>query len=69
MNALFKAYEDCVLGKAKKAAVSKSAIERSKIKGERLFIDISSPYTISMGSKKHWLQVLEDSTDHAWSYF
>ena len=55
----------CALGKAKNARVS---IKRSKIKGKRLFIDISSPSTISLGNKKHWLLVLKDNTNYAWSH-
>ena len=43
LNYTFKAHEDHALEKAKKAGEMKSAIEISKIKGERLFIDIHSP--------------------------
>ena len=58
-----------MLGKIKKAALTKLPVERSKIKGKRLFIDFSSPSTVNMGSKKHWMLVLQDSTNHTWSYF
>ena len=51
------------------SGVSMSAVERSKIEGEKLFIDISSSSTMSMGGKKHWLLVLEDSSIYALSYF
>ena len=43
--------------------------EHSKIEAEWLFLDTSSPSTLSMGGDKHCLLVLEDSTDCAWSYF
>ena len=33
------------------------------------FIDIISPSTTRMGSRKPWLLVVEDSTHYAWSYF
>ena len=39
------------------------------VKKKRLFIDISSPSTASIVSKKHWLLVVEDSTDYSLSYF
>ena len=45
------------------------AVAWSKIKGESLYIDISLPYTASLGGKKHWLLVIDDSTDHALSCF
>ena len=57
------------MGKAKKAGMSKLPVKTLKIKGKKFFIDISYPSTISMGCKKHWLLVLEDSIDYAWSYF
>ncbi len=38
-------------------------------KGERLFVDIRSPLTQSMGGKQHWLLVRDDCTDYCWSYF
>ena len=30
---------------------------------------MSSPSIMSMGGNKHWLLVIEDSTNHALSYF
>ena len=62
---MFNSYEDCALGKAKKGTVHKKAVECSKILGERLFFDISSPLTPTVGGKKHWLLVMEDSSDYA----
>ena len=35
------------------------------VKGDRLFIDINTESTCSMGGKKHWLLAVKDSTDHA----
>ena len=32
-------------------------------------MDISFPSTPSMGGKKCWLLVVEDSIDYAWNYF
>ena len=56
-------------GKAKKGGVCKKAVACSKILGERLLFDISSPSTPTFVGKKHWLLVIEDSTDFTWSYF
>ena len=34
-----------------------------------LFFNISSPLTPTFGCRKHWLLVIENNTDYAWSYF
>ena len=49
-----------------KNGVIKMAVACSTMPGERLSFDISSP---SLGGEKHWILVVEDSTDFAWSYF
>ena len=36
---------------------------------EQLLIDISSPTRISLGSRKHWLLIVDDCVYYAWSYF
>ena len=59
---------ECGLGKARKKSVNKEA-KRSKVKGERLFIDISSIKSKSYSQSKFWLRVLDDHTDYAWSFF
>ena len=55
---------DCTLRKAKKIGVSKKTVDCSKVLGERLFFDISSPSTPTFEGKKHWLLVVEDSRDY-----
>ena len=40
-----------------------------KIKGEKLYIDISLPSKSSRGGKKNWLLVVGDFTNHGQSYF
>ena len=44
--------------------MNKKTVEHSKILGERLFFDISSPLTPTLWSKKHWLLVIEESMDY-----
>jgi len=61
--------ESCGIGKAKQKAVSKIVKERSNVRGERLFIDISSVKAKSYGQRKFWLMVMDDCTDYCWSYF
>ena len=60
---MFEHPEAYALRKAKKAEVQKMAASCSMVKGERLFIKISSPSAASMEKKKHWLLVIEGSTD------
>ena len=69
VTSTFKPCEDYALEKAKKRGVSNKAVACSKILGERLFFDISSPSTLTFGGKKHWPIVMEDSNDYAWSCF
>ena len=61
----------CAISKARQKAVPKATIPRSKIIGERLFVDITSPHpqTHSIGGAKDWLVVLDDATDNAWNFF
>ena len=65
LTGMFRQCEDCALGKATKGCISKKAVDCSKILGEKLFFDISSPLTPTFGGKKHWLLVIEDSSKYA----
>ena len=49
--------------------VNKKAVVHCKVWRERLFFNISSLLTPSLGGKKHWLLVIEDSTDFSRIYF
>ena len=65
----FKPCESCALSKAKAKKISKVPVKRASEPGGRLCIDISSPSTKSIGGKQHWLLVVDDCTDYAWSFF
>ena len=69
VTSTFKPSEHCTLEKAKKSEVSKKAVAHSKMLGERLFFDISFPSPPTFGGKKHWLLVIEDSSNYTWSIF
>jgi len=60
---------DCGLAKSKQANTSKEKVLRSKVPGERLFIDISSVKGKSYSGSKFWLLVVDDNSDMAWSWF
>ncbi len=65
----FNPCEDCALGKAIQANVSKKAVTRSTNTRDWLFIDISSLSIKNRGGKQHWLLVMDDCTDNCWSFF
>ena len=65
LTSTYKTFEDCALGKAPKAGVNKKAVAQSKMKGERKYLDVSLPSEASLSSKKHWLLIVADWTDHA----
>ena len=64
-----KPCEDCILGKVKKSRVSKMAVACSKILMKKFFFNASSPSTPTFGGMKHWLLVMEDSSNYEWSFF
>ena len=64
-----KPCDDYALGKAKQCGVSKKAVAQSKILEERLFFDISTCSTPTFEGKKHWLLVMDDSSNYALSFF
>ena len=61
--------EDCTLSKAKEQDVSKKAVAQSKLLGERLFFEISSPSTPIFGGQKCWLLIIDDNSHFIWSFF
>ena len=48
--------------------MNKEVNSKSEILGKRIFIDLSSPKTGSLGGKHYWLLVVDDFTDMTWSY-
>jgi len=55
--------ESCGLSKARQSPIPNKVITRSKIPGERLFIDISSIKSRNLGGSKFWLLIIDDATD------
>ena len=47
----------------------KKAVPCSKIWEKRLFFNVSSPSTPILDSKKHWLLIIDDSSNFIWSFF
>jgi len=63
----FPECEECAIAKSKQKNVNKEQQERSKIKGERLMIDISKIDNVSYGGAKFWLLAMDDATDYCWT--
>ncbi|MFM8622139.1 MAG: reverse transcriptase domain-containing protein, partial [Holophagaceae bacterium] len=64
-----KSCETCAYAKAKAKAVSKTSLIKATEKGERLFMDISGPYKMSLIGSKYWVLIVDDKTRKAWSFF
>ena len=65
----FGVCENCGRAKSRQKNTSKDTVVRSKVAGERLFIDISSVKGVSIGGSKYWLAIVDDFTDMTWSMF
>ena len=65
----FESYKSVAQRKAQKAGVNKMTVPHSTDKDERLFINIGSPSTASIGGKKHQLLIVENNADYTWSIF
>ncbi len=61
--------ESCDLSKSKRKKISKVNLNKTKIPGERLYIDISSIRDPSNSGRKHWLLIVDEATDFKWSRF
>ncbi|GAX17144.1 hypothetical protein FisN_UnNu082, partial [Fistulifera solaris] len=64
-----KTCEACAYAKAKAKAVCKSTLVKATKKGERLFVDTSGPYKMSLAKNSYWILVVDDLTRKAWSFF
>ena len=59
----------CLVSKARAKGVSKATNERSKVPGDRLFMDTSGPYSRSLGGNYYWLKIVDDASRKNWNYF
>ena len=64
-----KPCEDSALGKTQMSGVSKKVVAYSKILGEMLFFNISSPSSPTFWGKMLWLLVMEDINNLVLSFF
>ena len=59
----------CALAKARAKAVPKTTMTKAKLPGERLFLDISGPFSDSLNSNRYWLRIVDDNTRFCWDSF
>jgi hypothetical protein len=59
----------CALAKARAKAVPKTTLTKAKHPGERLFLDISGPFSDSLNSNRYWLRIVDDHTRFCWDSF
>lgn len=59
----------CALAKARAKAIPKSTMTKATVPGERLFLDISGPYSDSLNQNKYWLRIVDDCTRYSWDCF
>ena len=64
----FQPSEHCSLCNACKAAVNKAPIEHSSVNNKHHFINMSSCDAKNLGSRRHWLLIINDCTDYGWSF-
>ena len=64
-----KSCDACRMAKAKAKGVKKQTETRSTIPGERMYIDISGPFSVSLGGSKYWMQAVDDATRMGFIYF
>jgi hypothetical protein len=59
----------CALAKARAKAVPKTTMTKARSPGERLFLDISGPFSDSLNSNRYWLCIVENNTRFCWDSF
>ncbi|KAI2492015.1 PIF1-like helicase [Fragilaria crotonensis] len=59
----------CALAKARAKAIPKSTMTKAKTPRERLFLDISGPYSDSLNQNKYWLRIVDDYSRYSWDCF
>ena len=60
---------DCGIAKIKRTTLHKVNVNRSKITGEIIYVDISRVNTESFSGNVFWVLVVDDETGYKWSVF
>jgi hypothetical protein len=65
----FDVCEACSVGKARQKNINKEWKGGSSIRGERLYVDISSFKETSFVGSKFWALIIDDFFSYCWSHF
>jgi len=65
----FAACDACNIGKSMKKKVNKVSEGKEKLKGGRLYIDISYVNQNSFGGRSYWIMAVDEATSYKWSFF
>jgi len=61
--------QGCAYAKSKQKNVPNNTTKRATQRGERLFVDLSGPFTKSLKGNKYWMLVVDDFTRKKWSFY
>ena len=61
--------QGCAYAKSKQKKVPNNTTKRATQRGERLFVDLSGPFTKSLKGNKYWMLVVDDFTRKKWSFY
>ena len=59
----------CRMAKARAKGVKKVTETKSERPGERMYVDITGPFSTSLGGSKYWMQAVDDATWMGFTYF
>jgi hypothetical protein len=65
----FDVCEACSVAKARQKIINKEWKGGSLIRGERLYVDMSSIKGTSFGGTKFWALIIDDFSSNCWSFF
>ena len=64
-----KSCAGCGYAKGQQKNIPKETAKCASVIGERLFIDLSGPFTISPRGNRYWCLIIDDATRKCWSRF
>jgi hypothetical protein len=65
----FDVFEACSVAKERQKNINKEWKGGSSIRGEHLYVDISSIKGTSFSGSKFWALIIDDFSSYCWSYF
>lgn len=69
VSGALKCCDACKMAKARAKGVKKHTKRRSTTPGERMYVNISGPFSMSLGGSRFWLEAVDDATCMGFTYF